>query len=108
MYGIVEIEGFVRRGTFAGRKVILVDPDTLVDRVTYEDLDEDEGERKALVTLDPQNTTWRSLGSPDGMNDGQVVMSHSRAIADMVKMILQGYRVQLIKRDILEAIEGVP
>lgn len=89
-------------GDFSGKKIILVDPDdpTGRTRIHYEDLDQEvpSAVREALVTIYPDHAQGMAEGDT---TRGLVVVSHKKAVEDMVRMIEKfGYRVKSIQRDL--------
>lgn len=93
---------FFEKGHFAGRVIVLVDPDDPSGRTrnVYEDLDfEVVGEaRFALVTCYPEAAKADELGNYEG---GRTVVDHKKALQDVKIMIERfGYKIHKIDRDI--------
>lgn len=89
------------RGNFAGRRIVIYDPDDLSGRTrnVYEDLDQELGqERMALVTLYPEYAIAQSTGDND---DGLVEITHEKALKDIERMMTKfGYRLLSIVKDV--------
>jgi hypothetical protein len=90
------------KGSFANYRITLADPDSPFTRTrnVYEDLDQEtpNSPRMALVILYPEHA---KAHASHGVNDGQFVMTHEKAIRDMRKMVEKfGYRVVSIERDL--------
>ena len=84
--------------SFPGKRIEIVDPDDERFRNVYEDLDQElpMDERKALLTLFPEYSKASSKGDDD---TGFTTMTHKEAVADIEKMLDQGYVLRSIEKD---------
>ncbi|MDX5370585.1 MAG: hypothetical protein LPL29_14540 [Alphaproteobacteria bacterium] len=94
----------VERGSFAGLRVIVrdpeIDPETRTNhKNVYEDLDQEtpSSPRLALITMYPQYSRDMAFGRE---STAQVIVTHEKAVRDMQIMVERfGWEIALIERE---------